>query len=427
MVNAYQTNHPGDVFTNAGLLCKVNPTGTQLEYSTFFAGPFGDTAINAVALDSEGNAYVTGSTTGGTLPTTTGVVQPTAPFPSCPGGICDDAFVAKFSPAGSLIFSTYLAGTLDDTGEGIALDAEGNIYVVGSTVSPNFPILDPFQADIHGVTDVFLTKLNRDASRILFSSYLGGTRLTNSASSPGVLNEGHGIALDPSGNIYLTGYTSSSHFPTTPGVFQPEAAGGFCFLELVPCGDAFVAKLTPDGPVIRPAVSLDVSPPEVRPGGTVTATWAGIVAPTPGDEIVLLRLGDPADGPFVLGIYPTAGAGTGTMTIRLPLTVMPGTYDFRLLNVNPDHFSQLETIARSWPVTILDTVRAVASIDLENVLRVHAAGLGAGTYRVEAADSLDAVRWEIVVDSLTVNETGTAEFSQTIDLARPSRFYRISN
>jgi hypothetical protein len=85
--NAFQPNHLGDVFTHAGFITKLNPSGTALDYSTYFIGPFGDTAVYAIAIDAQGNAFVTGETTGGTLPTTPGVVQMTAPFPSCRDGL----------------------------------------------------------------------------------------------------------------------------------------------------------------------------------------------------------------------------------------------------------------------------------------------------------------------------------------------------
>jgi hypothetical protein len=149
------------------------------------------------------------------------------------------------------MFSTYLGGEGDDEGVGIALDAEGNIYVAGSTTSLYFPIRNAVQQDNRGLNDVFVTKLNPEASRILFSTLLGGGKLPNSSSS----NEGDddlsGMVLGPNGDVYLAGYTASLNFPTTADAFQPKAAGGMCFLSLSTCGDGFVTRLNVNGPGIR--------------------------------------------------------------------------------------------------------------------------------------------------------------------------------
>src|SRR6185436_9110246 len=103
--------------------------------STYLGGTVGDVAAG-VAVDAAGNAYVTGETAGGDFPTTPGVVQATAPYPLCFGaGICSDAFVTKFSPTGTLLFSTLLGGEGDEAGSGIAVDAAGNVYVAGTTAS----------------------------------------------------------------------------------------------------------------------------------------------------------------------------------------------------------------------------------------------------------------------------------------------------
>jgi len=177
LVNAYQTNGPGTIYS--GIVCKLDPGGSNLVYSTYFGGPLGDTLVEGLALDAQGNVYVTGDTSGGSLPTTAGAVQPIPPSPACAPNFCHDAFVAKFSPTGSLVYSTYLAGEGDDAGRGIAVDASGNVYVAGSTAAVCFPIRNAFQTDYHGPGDTFVTKLNSGASRILFSSYLGGGQVTN--------------------------------------------------------------------------------------------------------------------------------------------------------------------------------------------------------------------------------------------------------
>src|SRR5205809_1626271 len=106
--------------------------------------------------------------------------------------------------------------------------------------------------------------------------------------------EGHdigvSITVDPEGNAYVAGYTNSPTFPTTPGAFQPQLGRGICDFFGTPCGDAFVTKIAAGGPGVVPAVSVSVTPLEVAPGGTLTATWAGITTPSSSDSLALVSL-----------------------------------------------------------------------------------------------------------------------------------------
>jgi hypothetical protein len=128
-----------------------------------------------------------------------------------------------------LVYSTYLGGGGPDGGSGIAVDASGNAYVTGVTASSDFPTTPgAFQTTYREVQDTFVSKLNAAGSALLYSTYLGGSGYDN----------GSGIAVDASGNAYVTGGTSSSDFPTTPGAFQATYGGN---------GDAFVSKLNASG------------------------------------------------------------------------------------------------------------------------------------------------------------------------------------
>jgi beta-propeller repeat-containing protein/centrosomal CEP192-like protein len=182
-----------------------------LIYSTYLGGKGADHA-NAIAVDSSGNAYVTGSTTSSDFPLK-GAFQTT--LNSTTRG---NAFVTELNPTGtSLVFSTFLGGTATnglgengDIGEGIAVDSLGNVYVAGSTGSKDFPtstITTPFQITNNGTTtSAFLTKLDPTGSQLLYSTYIGG-------------NGGefcHALAVDANGNAYLTGITSSTTYPVTP-------------------------------------------------------------------------------------------------------------------------------------------------------------------------------------------------------------------
>jgi hypothetical protein len=142
------------------------------------------------------------------------------------GGVYD-VFVTKLGPAGDrLIYSTYLGGSGDEYGLGIAVDLFGQAYVTGGTTSPEFPTVNPFQAAIGGLSDAFITKLSSAGNSLLFSTFLGGSDN----------DYGFGIAVDLAQQAYVTGRTPSRDFPTVRAL-QPVARGF----------DAFVTKFQRDG------------------------------------------------------------------------------------------------------------------------------------------------------------------------------------
>ncbi|MBI4489344.1 MAG: SBBP repeat-containing protein, partial [Deltaproteobacteria bacterium] len=211
---AFQTAFGG--FIDA-FVAKLNAAGNALVYSTYLGGSGSEDGFR-IAIDASGNAYVTGFTESFDFPTAN-------PFQeSLAGG--RDVFVTKLNPAGSaLIYSTYLGGSNEDGGMGIAVDLSGNAYVTGFTFSADFPTASPLQSSLGSSQDAFVTKLNPAGSVLIYSTYLGGSRE----------DSGNGIAVDSSGNAYVTGGTLSPNFLTTPGVFQGTFGGG---------ADAFVAKIT---------------------------------------------------------------------------------------------------------------------------------------------------------------------------------------
>jgi hypothetical protein len=218
---AYQTTTGGglsDVF-----VAEMNPSGTSLVYSTYLGGDGTDSGLG-IALGGSGNVYVTGETSSTNFPTTPGVFQ------TVNGGTFYKVFVTELNPSGtSLVYSTYLGGNSYDFGEAIAVDGSGNAYVTGYTTSANFPITSGvFQTVLGGAQNAFVTKLNFLGTALVYSTYLGG----NNSDS------GFGIAVDGSGNAYVTGETFSTNFPTTPGTVQAVYGG---------IGDAFVTKLNSSG------------------------------------------------------------------------------------------------------------------------------------------------------------------------------------
>jgi len=278
---AFQTTRSTgfDVF-----ITKMNPTGTALIYSTYFGGNNNDSS-NDIAVDAAGNAYVIGFSDSSNLPTTPGAFRSTpigsdesdaftmkldasgstllystflgpiigdaiavdsagnayltgqanADYPTTPGAFqtvtagSSEAFVTKLNSTGTaLIYSTFLGGSGFDSGSDIAIDPAGNAYVTG-TAQAGFPVTPgAFQTSFNGVNDVFVTKLNATGTALIYSTFLGGSGTEGSL----------GIAVNSAGNAYVTGFSGSTNFPTTPGAFQTVKAGG---------QDAFVTELNTSG------------------------------------------------------------------------------------------------------------------------------------------------------------------------------------
>jgi photosystem II stability/assembly factor-like uncharacterized protein len=207
-VNPAQAAFAGGQGCTDAFITKLNPSGSALSFSTYLGGTGCDRA-RAIALDNSGNVYVGGQTASSNL-ATPGAFQTTlssAPF----GG---DAFAARFSSGGALGYFTYLGGNGDDFAFGIATDGSGNAYVTGQTTSTNFPTANAIQSTMRGSNgDAFVTKVNPAGSALIYSTYLGG--------SDG--ESGNGIAVDLSGNAYVTGYSSSIDFPLVAGALRTKS------------------------------------------------------------------------------------------------------------------------------------------------------------------------------------------------------------
>ena len=220
-----------------------------LSYSTYLGGSASDSG-QGIAVDGSGNAYVTGSTSSTNFPTANALQSTLA------GTV--NAFVTKINASGSaLVYSTYLGGGNQDFSYGIAVDASGNAYVTGSTSSTNFPTANALQSTIRGSTNAFVTEINAGASALVYSTYLGGN----------ASDAGRGIAVDASGNAYVTGDTTSSNFPTADAL-QPTLAGS---------ENAFVTKLNPSGSALVYSTYL---------GGNSVDQGFGIALDTMGDAYI---------------------------------------------------------------------------------------------------------------------------------------------
>jgi Beta-propeller repeat len=218
-----------------------------VNFSTYFGGPSYD-SINAAAMDAQGNLYVAGETSSGSLTN-----------PSAGARASRDAFVAKFNSAGTQVSAVYMGGSDYDSARGIALDPAGNIYVTGVTDSSDFPVTGGALATVApGSGDAFVFKLSPSFD-VQYSTYLGG----------GSPDSGSAIAVDSTGAAYVTGQTASTSFPVTQGAFQTSNQGGV--------SDCFISKLNPGGASLAYSTYL---------GGNALDLCAGIALDASGNAYV---------------------------------------------------------------------------------------------------------------------------------------------
>jgi hypothetical protein len=282
---SFQANNPNpdppltSVQPNA-FVTKFNPQGSGLVYSTYLGGGTLVACGSGIAVDSSGNAYVTGLSDID-FPITQGAFR-TDPREDI------DAFVTKLNPNGSvLLYSTYLGGRFptpnnfsEDDGSAIAIDANGNAYIAGRTRSIDFPTTPgAFQTSFHGRFAGFVTKMNPQGTALVYSTYLG---------DPAPVDVNHdftviwGLAVDQGGHAFVVGQTSSPNFPTTPGALQRTFGGGDF--------DAFVTKLTPDGSGLVYSTYLGGQ-------GTCAQRFSGCL----GDDVALAIALDAAGHAYVTG------------------------------------------------------------------------------------------------------------------------------
>jgi hypothetical protein len=293
------TNNDPDAF-----VVKLNTTGTALHYGTFLGGTYSETGYG-IAVDASGAAFVTGWTFSLDFPWTSGS------FDTTHNGAYD-VFVTKLNAAGTgLIYSTYLGGSATDIANSIAVDSSGAAYVTGWTGSSNFPITPgAFRTSCNGCdnyqNDAFLVKLNATGTAPLdYGTFFGG----------GLGEFGNSIAIDTNGAAYITGYTYSTDFPTTPDAFDPTFNGEF--------EDGYVIKLAFTRNIAPVFPTSHTTPSTVMQGGTAYRHFRlidGNGNPIAG-ATVALSAGNPAttdaNGYFTASIPTSALGGIGSYQVSV--------------------------------------------------------------------------------------------------------------
>ncbi|MCA9239694.1 MAG: SBBP repeat-containing protein [Planctomycetales bacterium] len=289
-LGAYDISYNGrdDVF-----VAKLGPTGGSLAYATYIGGADSEGGA-AIASDGNGNAYVTGKTLSSDFPTTPGS------YDSSFNGGNSDVFVVKLNPSASrLTYSTLLGGSRSEESYSVAVDSVANAFVTGMTYSTDFPTTaDAFGPTYNGgSSDTFVVKLNYGGDALGYSTFLGGTRD----------EYGEAIAVDITGSAYVTGWTRSSNFPTTPDAFDTSFNGGTCGGS--PCDDAYVVKVNSAGSGLSYATFI---------GGSSYDQGRGIAVDDAGSTYIVGNTVSPAF-PTTVGAFDTSYNGYGdSFVLKLP-------------------------------------------------------------------------------------------------------------
>jgi len=293
IAGGYDLRSDGSVGFEIGHYDKGKPLVIDpiLELSSYIGGT-GDDTPTGIARDSAGNLYLVGATASSDFPTE----SPLQPEHAGGGFLVTDVFVTKLDPtATTLLYSTYLGGTGDDSGHSIAVDTSGNVLITGTTSSTDFPTVQALQEDYRNAADVFgsdafVAKLNATGSALIYSTYMGGSGL----------DSGSSIAVDADGNAVIAGATSSLDLPVVNAI-QPAHGGGpqVSF-------DALFAKLNPQGAALF-ITYFGGSQDDIATGVKVHSTGAIYIAGQTSSQ----------DFPTVEALQPTYGGSQDCFVAKL--------------------------------------------------------------------------------------------------------------
>jgi hypothetical protein len=426
VLDAFQPAHAPNITGDSdGVLTKLNKTGTAIVYSTYFGGTAED-GVTDLAVDPNGNAYVTVFTGSPDFPVTPGAFQTTFA-----GGdrFDGDVVAAKFDPTGHLLFSTYLGGSGNEIASAIAIDGTGAVYLTGCTASTDFPVsATAFQKTLHGSGvsgdgDAFIAKLDPRFSTLVYSTYLGGS------------DDDCGVAIAIRSKMaYVAGSTVSTDFPVTPGVVQPTFGGGDPTIDY---GDNFVTKINSTGTKL------------------VYSTYLGGSGGDFASDLVLDRFGNAylvgetlsADFPVTPGAFQTTyggagGAGIGdafvsklntTATALIYSTYLGGSDDDLADAVGVDTSGNVYVVggtsSTDFPVTP-DAIQSTLAggtgtfVDDGFITRLNAAG-NAVTYSTYFGGSSDEEVDDVRLTGHTVYVVGTTLSTDIV--TTPGAFDRTAN
>ena len=388
-----------------------------LKYSTYLGGSSSDYGTG-IGVDSAGNVYLSGTTYSSNFPTQ-GALQATF-------GGGSDVFVTKFTPGSSaLLFSTFIGGSSIDRSSGMVLDANANIYLTGDTQSKNFPVTSSaYQSALMGTDNAFLTKLSSDGSTLVFSTLYGGSQT----------DQANGLALDATGNIYLTGYTQSSNFPrldSFQNILGIAGAGNCGSSNLVNvavavCPDGFVVKFGPSGLPVY-ASFLGGSNADAGEAIAVDATGAAyVVGQTYSSNFPTIAGQADSLGTATGGSYQWQYHGSATSSNAFVAKI--SAQDQPSLSLNPQqiNFGQQPLNSASTPITVNltnagSTALAITSVTTSgNFSQTNNCGTslagGSATCTVQVTFTPASVG--LLTGQLTITEpgAGTSTLSQSITL-----------
>ena len=340
---SYQSSPPS---SKNAFAAKLNPSGSAMTYATYLGGSSGEQSAAAIAIDGGGHAYVSGSTSASDFPTANAYQSNLA------GRL--DAFLTKLNPNGSaLLYSTYLGGSLDDVAYALAVDAQGNAHVAGTTYSSNFPVLRSFQnakgytgAGHESLNNGFITKINAAGNALVYSSYLGGAGCLG----PGVYtcsltfssqDSVYGLALDAVGNAYLAGAARSLEFYQRDPIQAVQSPYGQATpfaakVQDLPGANAFLAYSTALGR---------------RESSNYESAAMGIGVDAIGNAYVVAHVRNYMEGVFPItpGAYQSSAAIASNVTKTAVFKLSPGKFTTSL---SPSTFQP----TTATPVTLVATV-----------------------------------------------------------------------
>jgi hypothetical protein len=352
-------------------VAKLNPSGTALVYSTYIGGSGVDIAGD-LAANREGSLYLAGSTNSADFPVLN-------PIQSGFGGL-SDGFALKINAAGSsLVYSTYLGGSATEEVHGLALDSAGCAYVTGSTSSQNMVLKNPLQVALKGANDAFVVKLAPSGSEYLYSTYLGGN----------YQDYGLGVAVDPGGNAYVIGYTTSTDFPTL-NAFQGTLGGQ---------ADAFVTRISDWKATLELTLSGGSASAAATTGsgsnmqvGYAAATVTSGVTPY-GVAVFSLRQNNIITSEAGVPASPPTTAARIFIDFRSSVPAIPGRLSAGTVNVN----TGIAVVNYgSASATIIYTLRDVAGATIASG---HGKPLAGGAHFAKFIDQLNEVAPDFVLPS----------------------------